>query len=40
VILSWAQDRAAADALRNFMLSGDGKTILQRHGFEMPGDPQ
>ena len=40
VILSWAQDRAAADALRNFMLNDDGRTILQRHGFEMPGDPQ
>jgi len=36
VILSWAQNRAAADALRNFMLSGDGKTILHRYGFETP----
>ncbi len=36
VILSWAQDRAAADALRNFMLSGDGKIILHRYGFETP----
>ena len=40
VILSWAQDRAAADALRNFVLNDDGRTILQRHGFEMPVDPQ
>ncbi len=36
VILSWAQDRAAADALRTFMLGGDGKTILHRYGFETP----
>ena len=36
VILSWAQNRAAADALRNFMLSGDGKIILHRYGFETP----
>ena len=38
VILSWAQNRAAADALRNFMLSGDGKIILHRYGFETPQD--
>jgi molybdate transport system substrate-binding protein len=36
VILSWAQDGAAAEAVRNFMLSGDGKTILRRYGFETP----
>jgi molybdate transport system substrate-binding protein len=36
VILSWAQNRAAADALRSFMLSGDGKIILHRYGFETP----
>jgi molybdate transport system substrate-binding protein len=36
VILSWAQNRAAADALRNFVLSGDAKTILHRYGFETP----
>jgi molybdate transport system substrate-binding protein len=36
VILSWAQDRAAANALRNFVLSGDGETILHRYGFETP----
>jgi len=36
VILSWAQNRAAADALRNFMLSDDGKIILRRYGFETP----
>jgi molybdate transport system substrate-binding protein len=38
VILSWAQNRAAADALRNFLLSGDGKIILHRYGFETPQD--
>ncbi len=36
VILSWAQNRAAADALRDFMLSSDGKVILHRYGFETP----
>jgi len=37
VILSWAQDRAAADALVSFVLSDAGKIILQRYGFRIPG---
>jgi molybdate transport system substrate-binding protein len=36
VILSWAEDRKAAAALRDFVLSGEGKTILHRYGFETP----
>jgi molybdate transport system substrate-binding protein len=34
VILSWAQDRAAAEALRDFVLSEGGRAILRRHGFQ------
>jgi molybdate transport system substrate-binding protein len=33
VILSWAKNRAAAEALRDFILGGRGKTILRRFGF-------
>jgi len=33
VILSRAQDRAAANALRTFVLSDEGKAILRRYGF-------
>ncbi len=38
VILSWAEDRAAADAMRSFVLSDDGKLILGRHGFHPAGE--
>ncbi len=34
VILSWAQDRAAAEAFRDFVLSEGGRAILLRHGFQ------
>jgi molybdate transport system substrate-binding protein len=37
VILSWAEDRAAADALRSFVLGDDGKSILGRYGFHPAG---
>ena len=33
VILSWSQDKAAAEALRDFVLSEGGRAILRRHGF-------
>jgi molybdate transport system substrate-binding protein len=33
VILSWAQDREAALALRAFVLSPEGKAVLRRYGF-------
>jgi molybdate transport system substrate-binding protein len=33
VILVWAQDRAAAEALRQFLLGDDGKAILRGYGF-------
>jgi molybdate transport system substrate-binding protein len=34
VILSWAQDRSAAEALRDFVLGEEGRAILGRYGFE------
>jgi molybdate transport system substrate-binding protein len=38
VILSWAQDRPAAEALRDFVLSEGGRAILRRHGFRLVGE--
>jgi len=38
VILSWAQDRQTAEALRNFILGGSGKEILHRYGFRSSGE--
>jgi molybdate transport system substrate-binding protein len=38
VILSWAEDPDAARALRDFILSGEGKAVLRRYGFHSPGD--
>jgi molybdate transport system substrate-binding protein len=38
VILSWAQDRAAAEAFRDFVLSEGGRAILRRHGFRLQGE--
>lgn len=36
VILKWAQDPAAAQTLRAFILSDEGKAILRSYGFKMP----
>jgi molybdate transport system substrate-binding protein len=38
VILSWAQDRPAAEAFRDFVLSEGGRAILRRHGFRLQGE--
>jgi molybdate transport system substrate-binding protein len=38
VILSWAQDRQTAEALRGFILGDSGKEILHRYGFRSPGE--
>lgn len=35
VILKWAEDRAAAEAFRDFLLSATGREILEQYGFEM-----
>jgi len=36
VVLSWAQDRAAATSFRDFLLSADGRAVFQRFGFDLP----
>src|SRR5262245_17504149 len=38
VILSWAQDRQAAEQLRSFLLGGEGRAVLKRYGFVLPGE--
>jgi molybdate transport system substrate-binding protein len=38
VILSWAKEPAAAEALRAFVLGPAGKDVLRRYGFSLPGD--
>jgi hypothetical protein len=40
VILSWAQDRAAAETFRDFVLGQGGRAILRRHGFRQARDGQ
>jgi molybdate transport system substrate-binding protein len=37
VILSWAQDRAAAEALRAFLLGAEGQAVLRRYGLRSEG---
>jgi molybdate transport system substrate-binding protein len=37
VIMSWVNDRTAADALREFILGEKGRAILDRFGFELAG---
>jgi molybdate transport system substrate-binding protein len=36
IILSWAQDRKAAEAIRDFVGSPGGKSVLKRYGFFLP----
>jgi molybdate transport system substrate-binding protein len=36
VILAWAQDLPAAEALRAFLLGGGGREVLRKHGYEFP----
>jgi molybdate transport system substrate-binding protein len=38
VILSWAQDRQAAETFRGFLLGDEGKAVLKRYGFFLPGE--
>jgi ABC-type molybdate transport system substrate-binding protein len=38
VILPWAKDMAAAQALRAFVLGSEGKAVLRRYGFSLPGE--
>lgn len=36
VVIPWSKNRRAATALREFILSHDGRVILERHGFGAP----
>lgn len=36
VILPWAVSRAAAARVRDFLLSDEGRTLLESHGFDLP----
>ena len=36
VLLSWAKDRAAAEAVRAYITSKSGRDILQKYGFDEP----
>jgi molybdate transport system substrate-binding protein len=38
VILSWAKDRPPADALLAYVKGAEGRTILRRYGFMLPGE--
>jgi molybdate transport system substrate-binding protein len=38
IILSWAKDPEAAESLRAFVTGADGKAILRRYGFSLPGE--
>jgi molybdate transport system substrate-binding protein len=38
VILSWAKDSEAANALRAFVVGAEGRSILHRYGFFLPGE--
>src|SRR5262245_34614266 len=38
VILNWAQDRRSAEAFRAFLLGQEGKAVLNRYGFFLPGE--
>lgn len=37
-ILNWARDREATDALRTFVIGDQGRAILRRYGFLLPGE--
>jgi molybdate transport system substrate-binding protein len=37
-ILSWAEDSALAEGFRDFLLSGQGTSILKEFGFDAPGE--
>ena len=38
VVLEWAQDRQAALALRDFLTGAEGRAVLKRFGFLLPGE--
>jgi molybdate transport system substrate-binding protein len=38
VVLAWATDRTAAEALRAFVIGEKGRTILKEYGFMLPDE--
>jgi molybdate transport system substrate-binding protein len=38
VILKWARDREATQSLRDFVTGKDGRAILKKYGFMLPGE--
>ena len=36
IILNWAQDKGAASAFRDFLLSEAGRAVLHESGFDLP----
>lgn len=38
VQLNWAKEPDAANTLRTFVIGDEGRAILRRHGFELPGE--
>jgi molybdate transport system substrate-binding protein len=38
VVLSWAKDRSAADALCSYVKGSEGRAVLRRYGFVLPGE--
>jgi molybdate transport system substrate-binding protein len=38
VILTWAKDRQAAQTLRDFLMSKEGRAVLKKYGFMLPGE--
>jgi molybdate transport system substrate-binding protein len=38
IILKWAKDKEAAETFRDFVTGTEGKAILRRYGFSLPGD--
>ena len=38
VILNWAKDKEATQSLKAFMTSSEGRVILKRYGFFLPGE--
>jgi molybdate transport system substrate-binding protein len=38
VELTWAKDKAATKALREFLTGADGRAVLRKYGFRLPGE--
>ena len=38
VVLTWARDKGATQALRDFLTGSEGRTVLRKYGFRLPGE--